>query len=457
MTEMTDEARRQCVEAAIGSATDESERIRIPWQNSTLTLPVVNVRLECVLLNHRSHRIRAQLESHPKAEFIASDPVSAEAQSAIAEILASIEGYEDLRTNLNEEGQRDAGILTAAGLLVNANTRAVALRALGEDYIRCAVLPAGAGEREIDELELRLQVQRDFKQDYTFTNELIFINDYLVTHRKTEAQVALEVRWAASSSQRDVEKGVKRVQEAVRLLELVRYIQTLGGNTLPLTFFDDKRQALLEIDADYQKKMAVDPAGAELFRNARVLGLLANVGYRELRQVDETFMESYFFPYAEESDVLGDHVDELGRNDQQHTSTIEGLDVLDDQPETDDTAAAVADFVNIIATSAGSESVDLPTGTGTERKSREQVVDSIRTAFEQGADQRRRDDKDKDIVRQPLTLLDEVSRLLDRVTTAFVSQRAHPEFDAQGFVTRLAKAERAFDALKNKAEDTIED
>ena len=43
------------------------------------------------------------------------------------------EGFEDLKANLGEVGQNDVGVVTRRGVLVNANTRAVALRDLGKE------------------------------------------------------------------------------------------------------------------------------------------------------------------------------------------------------------------------------------------------------------------------------------------------------------------------------------
>ena len=94
-------------------------------------------------------------------------------------------------------------MVTRDGLLVNANTRLAALQELGIDYVRAALLPSDADEHAIDRLELELQVQRDFKQDYTFTNELIFLNELLNAHGYTEEKVAKALNWAASLTKRN--------------------------------------------------------------------------------------------------------------------------------------------------------------------------------------------------------------------------------------------------------------
>src|SRR5690242_7734551 len=92
--------------------------IQISWRNQPRNFPLVRVGLDYVLLNPHSHRIRAQLESDAEAQLIRDEPFSDDAQRAIARIIQETEGYDRLKTNLGEEGQRDYGIATSAGVLV---------------------------------------------------------------------------------------------------------------------------------------------------------------------------------------------------------------------------------------------------------------------------------------------------------------------------------------------------
>ena len=174
---ISEEARKTRIEEALRALPRDSERIPVPWQDTTKTFPVIRISLDSVLLNPRSHRIRAQLESHPQRQLVLESPFSEESQDVITAVLRETEGFERLKVNLAEEDQREAGVVTRAGLLVNGNTRAAALRDIDKKYIRVAVLPGDATQEEIDELELRLQMKRDLKQEYTFTNELLFVEE----------------------------------------------------------------------------------------------------------------------------------------------------------------------------------------------------------------------------------------------------------------------------------------
>lgn len=261
---MSTEARREAVEKAMQAFAEPGtgkESIQLPYKDGKEgPFPVIKVPVDAVLFNPRSHRIKAQLESNPKRHLVAENPYSDEAQTIIRKILVKTEGFKALKGNLSEYGQRDAGVVTRDGLLVNANTRLAALRELGDDYIRAAVLPSDADEHAIDRLELELQVQRDFKQDYTFTNELIFIDELLKNHGYGEEKAAKALNWAASGDDKELKRGKDRVRQATRLYALVRYIQSLSEGAIPLTFFDDKRQALIDLDDKYESLKFPTPA-----------------------------------------------------------------------------------------------------------------------------------------------------------------------------------------------------
>ena len=244
------------MEKAREAAQDPSahtESVNLPYKDGREgPFLVVSAAVNAVVFNPRSHRIQSQLESHPLRQLVRDEPFSDEAQTVIHEILSETEGFDALKENLKEYGQKDFGVVTRDGLLVNANTRLAALRELGVDYIRAALLPSDADEQAIDRLELELQVQRDFKQNYTFTNELIFINELLMSPGYSEEKVAKALNFAASSDVDELRRGTKRVKQCVRLLALIREIQDLGHGAIPLTYFDDKRQALIDLDDDFE-------------------------------------------------------------------------------------------------------------------------------------------------------------------------------------------------------------
>src|SRR6267378_3171079 len=82
-------ARAQTICAALAAADRkfDAERVRIAWKDSELMATVIEIPLTSVVLNPRSHRIRAQLESSQKRELVRRDPFSDDAQAVIADLL----------------------------------------------------------------------------------------------------------------------------------------------------------------------------------------------------------------------------------------------------------------------------------------------------------------------------------------------------------------------------------
>ncbi|WNV75175.1 hypothetical protein [Geodermatophilus sp. DSM 44513] len=275
------------------------ETERLPWRDGDRALPVVEVPLAATVLNPRSHRIRAQLESHPQRGVVDQDPFADDAQDVLREVLrggpagSESDEYKAILANLAAEGQRNAGVITVEGLLVNANRRATALSDLGREYVRVAVLPEDAGPREIDQIELRLQVQEDYKEPYTFTNRLVFVEDFTTLYDYNDDRIAGELRVAVSD--------VARMRRSLALIRDAQ--QRAGDGVLPLTFFDDKEQSLRELD-DAAQRLRDDAEAVARLRDARLLCMLAEQGYARLRNVDEDFVAEYLHVHLEEDEVL---------------------------------------------------------------------------------------------------------------------------------------------------------
>jgi len=115
---------------------------------------------------------------HPKRSIVEKDPTSSEAQEVLASLLRKTERFNKLKDELKELSQQNPGLISRDGLLINGNTRVVALRDLGVDGVDVAVLPADAMARDFLDLEMSLQMRRLTHQDYTFTNELLLIDKY---------------------------------------------------------------------------------------------------------------------------------------------------------------------------------------------------------------------------------------------------------------------------------------
>ena len=437
---MNEEARIQQIVEALEAGVDLGSR-DLRWRGDRERFPVVKLPLDAVVLNPHSHRIKADLESHPMHDAVEADPFSDDSQEILGDLLRSIPGFEDLLSDLQEHGQEEPGIVTHKGLLVNANRRAVALRAGDATHISVMVLPSDATSAEIDDLELDLQIRRDLKVDYSFTAELLFIRD--LANRRTNEQIARALR-----------RTEDEVVQQQRMLALVREVQGVNPK-LTLKFFDDKEQALKEIDERYQKLLTTSPDEAEKLKASRLLGLVAGAGYRELREIGPEFVEQFFVPALEE--LADEHQEaagflELAANRSGATGLPEGVDELlgsiDDENPAESGASAV-DLYTTLASVRADETVALPGPNGEESDvAVGALVDIVRTAVEDGAQEAKGNRLAENKVQRPLKYLKEVNKKLRSVSKDLETVRHYEEFDRDGFDAQLETAARHLDAVR---------
>lgn len=455
---MSEPAREQRIAEAkrAAEADSASEKVRVPWKDNHATLTVVSIPLDSVVLNPRSHRIRADLESHSASAAIAGSPFSDTAQVVIAEVIAAQEGFSDLSESLREHGQRDPGVVTAKGVLVNANRRAVALRRTGQEYIRVGVLPADAGDREIEQLELRLQMQKEYKEPYSFTNELIFVKDLVTVYGYDAQRVAIELGWAASSDARQLAKGKAQAEQYLRILDVIRVFQQSGGSGVAITRFDGAKQALLELDEAVQKTRGRDDAARRL-RDMRLAGILVGLGYEPLRQVDEDFVEEYLYPHMSESEdvTLVCCADALTTAPEAVSiAAPPGLDVLEplnakDEDPPRDPAPLLGLIVEVETTRRGQ--VPVPAGANPVLVDRVWLEDSLRPVMLAAADEARDSRRSVESAGAPIAFVDAAIRKLQKASDAYDRAHGQQGFKEATFKFKLKKLAKHLEDLQKKA------
>jgi hypothetical protein len=464
MTIPSEETRAHAINKALAAleaeGAEKPERIALPWQDLPgQVFPVVRVQLDSVVLNPGSHRIKAQLESHRGRAIVETDPFSEQAQAIMADLLAATEGFEDLKANLREYGQQEAGVVTRSGVLLNANTRAVALRQINpHGHIRLAVLPPEPDPKDIARLELRLQMRRDFKQDYTFTNQLLFVEDLKKTFHYDDEDVAKAMNLAASADAKELKKGAKQAQQLTRMLAMIRDLQARSGGAIPLRNFDDKRQALIDTDDAYEASKGGDAAGAEQMREARYLALLSGYGeYRKLRKIgDAAMVQDYIVP-------------NLGGNGDGPTSPIAeavhqaiqaapadpappGLADLGDVPAEAVTGQPdLRPLVTLIARSYGQESIR-GAGADAPEISPEDLRQHVNLAIGDAVEDKVNEDrKDKNLTDPQAHLRDALDHT-KRALEAYRKVATNPEFKAGHLLYNVRKLMDAAEAVKLEIE-----
>jgi hypothetical protein len=462
---MTKEAREQRVKEAKEAYAEDTnqERIPLPWKGAhDQTFPVIKLPVDAVIYNHRSHRIKAQLESHPQRKTVEDDPTGEEAQKVIESILRATEGYEPLTSNLAEVGQRDAGVVTSSGLLVNANTRLAALREIDpHGHIRVAVLPKDATDKDIDQLELSLQIQRDFKQDYSFTNELLFIEDLISIYSYSAEDVAKALNWAASSDEKELKRGIGRVQQSQRILALVRDVQARSDGKLPLTFFDgEKRQALIDLDDKYESLKGKDPDGAEKMREGRLLGILSGNFYRELRKIDAEAVDEHLATKLAEKPTLEGRLEKLvtlapttnGGGDT-GAGGDDDLDLLDDADISSGdggVTSTLRPLIELIARTEGEKEIEMPAADGGDAPTKIQRDDLIREvaeAIDEAAEDAGTDTKVKQSLDGPIKAVRDATKKINLAIESYREVSSSAEFDQGKFNELMGTLKTSYDAL----------
>lgn len=452
---VNEQVRKEAIAKSLDALAADHETHRVRWRDKMERLPVIRIALDSVVLNPRSHRIKSQLESSPEVrKLIDADPDDDAAQECIAKLLRATPGFGDLKQNLDDEPQREPGIVTREGRLINANTRAVALRDLGDDYIEVAVLPSDAALGEIYDLELDLQVAEDYKQDYTFTNELLFVEDLITDQGRNEEEVAQRLRWATPTKPSTMKSGIEKVRRYVRHLDLIREIQAMSGGRVPLTDFDDAEQTLQEFDKAYESLRDKDPVGAERLKGARTLGLLVDLGYSRQRNVNPQWVEAYLAEAFEEHSVLRGVADAVaGESLPPASADPDGLEAFEDSEQNGGGEEAVVHRVVSLLTerlseSSRAEQVRLPTPSGEKDFDRESIREAVNDAMRVAVEDSKRADRAGDELQRPIHFVEEASKQLSKARQAYETVADRGEFDHDAFRQRVQKATRALDAVK---------
>ena len=433
---------------------ERHETVQMPWTAGEPLLEVIRIGVDEVLLNPQSHRIRAQLQDDPEWESLSHDPFGEPAQRLIERHVREArkpEEFSALRDSLLQDGQTDPGVMTHSGLLINANTRVVALREVEAPLkrsIRVAVLPPTAKPEDLALLELRLQMQKQLKVEYTMTNELLFIEELSVKRGLSAAQIAKELRIMSES----VRKGEAEVQLRLKLLDLIRVMQRLPSEPLRLTFFDEriKLEQLREVHRVYTALVESDLARARKYLESFLLSIAVGVtAVHQIRHIDAEFMSLYMLPALEEDELIGPFADALAgspdgpstRKQPPGIDLLAGDDVNDDEPPTVD-AGHLIDIVT-----ASDKRVEVP-GTHVVLD-QEDLKDSVKAAITVGIKDKKRVRKDEDQLAAPATGVKQATQQLARAKEALLAIRDDPDFDE-----RLRKTlEAAYKKLTRTSRD----
>ena len=176
------------------------------YRDEIQNLKVIRVPIGLLLYrvaNYRTTLLQLKWikEKHSAGDFFSAGEENESVQKIQHEFLwglanAEKESITSIITTLKKEKQREPILISAAGIVVNGNRRLAAMRELFADpstnsnlkefsHVNCMVLPAGASEDDLKDIEVRLQMTPETRLPYGWINECIAVKDLINRGKRT--------------------------------------------------------------------------------------------------------------------------------------------------------------------------------------------------------------------------------------------------------------------------------
>lgn len=438
MAQMTHQERvqqiRKEVEAADKRPPDRQVGFELIQVGGTeYRCPVISFPADDVLLNPMSHRLRSQLESDPEWQELSKDPYSDKAQELLERYVRearTLEQFKALKESLERDGQEYPGVMTYQGVLINANTRAVALRDLTDPnkrYVKAAVLPK-VRDSELALLELRLQMQKDLKEPYSVTNELLFIEEMYTKFKTPPKQIAEDLRIASGK------RGETEVNLRLKLLGFLRELMTIPEEPLKLRFFDErnvKLQHLKDLYTRYEPLLDKDPIAARRLLENWLLAIQVGLtAVHKLRQVDQDFDGDYMLPQLKCDDGLGEFADSLVAGGQTNgDSPSAGVTALLGGEAAAPSLSVAGTLLNLLTRSDRRIEVTKPGARHAVQVEQQDLLDAVKAATFDGVRAKEGDDREENKMDAPSKALKDATAALEKAVVALGRVHDDPEFD----------------------------
>jgi hypothetical protein len=419
-------------------ARDKKGPILVPaWPRHQKELPLVEVGVDWVCFSTLNHRTRVEqlqkIHLAGQPDLFTADPLGSAAQDAQYQILRHQDGFDALKADLKERGQQDPAIITAEGVLINGNRRSAALRSLYFDdrylqarYVQCLVLPQDATADELVDLEAELQVARDFKEDYSWINEALLIEELYNRENRDFNRVAARMHRDAYDVQALYEK----------LLQVHQLVALSHGARLHIDFKDNE-SAFDELAKHIRNK----PAGeVDSVRATYFLGTLANVKYRKLRHLRRADASELVLREIEDDPALAPLLDTVRR--QEDAPDNDPIDAVLGSP----TSTSLNDILGFLASKRPGETVDLA---GRGQATAQEILDTLQSAITAAAEEAEEGVRDQAALTAPITRSDKAIAELERAIAALPKARAFAEWDERALSAKVVALQALLDQLKD--------
>lgn len=284
--------------AAQKQTSGDKATLTIEWRGQQLVIPVISMPLSVLKYNPDTHRIRAQRTLDVERDkHLSDEPYGDEGQNYLHYLLmgaptdptAADPDFLTLKEDLQQYGQTDPGIITLAGVLINGNTRAAALRDLGEDNIRVGVLPQDAAAEDTEAVERELQLRREHKRDYSFMNNLLAIDE-----RRERGAAPEKILSEFRIRQKTLDMNTWILGAIKEVIERSKVDLSDGEESrLRLIDFERHQGKLEELYRAYTELKKKDPDEAEALREQRLLAIALDRSKTDVRLIGAGFAKEY--------------------------------------------------------------------------------------------------------------------------------------------------------------------
>jgi hypothetical protein len=423
------------------AARTPSRKMLVPaWPRQIKELPMVEVEVNWVRFSTLNHRTKAEqlkaIHLANKPDLFSADPLGKAAQQAQYKILSSQAGFADLKIDLQERQQQEPAILTAEGVLINGNRRSAALRSLYNDddhlaarYVQCLVLPEDALPDELVDLEAELQVAQTFKEDYSWVNEAMLIEELYEREHKDWPRVAKKMHRKPS----DVKSLYEKLQQLHQLVALSK------GARLHIDF-NENESAFDELAKHIRGKQKLE---AESVRATYFLGTLAGVNYRTLRHLQRPDAADMVLREIAADRALEPLLDTIAAS----TDASEADDPLDELLGEESKPGDLVGILGFLAAKDENEVIKFSSGTSASVRD---IYSTIRSAVTSAANEAKEEDSDHSAVTAPIIRAENAIGELKRAVAAAPKARRFDEWNEKKLQEKVAELRELVDELAPK-------
>ena len=243
--EIVDDFAKEIAEKRIETSAGEKTRINFrDGVRRNREEKVYHVPLGLLRYRKENGRISAAVKTHERLVGTL-DPKDEDAQMKLGSFLRNMgpEKTEELKRLLQADGQREPGIATADGFLVNGNRRKLALTELGKanrgddqfKTMKVVILPGRDDPggpptlREIEQIENRYQLQDEGKAEYSGFDAALSMRDKEEKGYTLEEQLRDDPKYRNLEEKRfnaEVKRRRDEVFEPLRLVD--EYLEAIG-------------------------------------------------------------------------------------------------------------------------------------------------------------------------------------------------------------------------------------